>query len=128
MPFQSKPPTAEESSRYARMDKFISRLTRLPRFQIRLGKLGRVGDEFVQKRVDILLAVELVRLSWSKSIGTAVLVTGDSDFVQAVEAVKDAGVLVQLWYTRNSVHNELIDAVDEYFPVTQELIDKVKLL
>jgi len=110
------------------MDKFISRLTRLPRFQIRLGKLGRVGDEFVQKRVDILLAVELVRLSWSKSIGTAVLVTGDSDFVQAVEAVKDAGVLVQLWYTRNSVHNELIDAVDEYFPVTQELIDKVKLL
>ena len=127
MPSQSNPPTGEESSRYARMDKFINRLTRLNRFQVRLGKLGRVGDEFVQKRVDILLAVELVRLSWSKSIGTAVLVTGDSDFVPAVEAAKDAGVLVQLWYSRNAVHNELISAVDEFFPITQELIDTVKL-
>jgi len=81
----------------------------------------------VQKRVDILLAVELVRLSWSKGIGTAILVTGDSDFVPAVEAAKDAGVLIQLWYSRSAIHNELLDAVDEYFPITQELIDSVTL-
>ena len=128
MPFQSNPPTAEESTRYARMDKFINRLTRLPRFQVRLGKLGRVGEDFVQKRVDILLAVEIVRLSWSRSVDTVILVTGDSDFVPAVEAAKDAGVLVQLWYTRSSIHNELLDAVDEYFPITQELINSVLLL
>ena len=109
------------------MDKFIHRLTHLPRFQVRLGKLGRVGEEFVQKRVNILLAVELVRRSWAKNIGTAVLVTGDSDFVPAIEAAKDAGVLVQLWYSRNSVHTELINAVDEYFPITQDFIDSLTL-
>jgi len=127
MPFQGNPPTGEESVRYARMDKFISRLMRLPRFQVRFGKLGRIGNEFVQKRVDILLAVELVRLSWPKGIGTAILGTGDSDFVPAVEAAKDAGVLIQLWYSRSAIHNELLDAVDEYFPITQELIDSVTL-
>lgn len=65
-------------------------------------------------------------LSWGKQIGKAILVTGDSDFVPAVIAAKDAGVLVQLYYSRSSVHDELLSAVDESFEITRDLIDKVK--
>ena len=127
MPYQSNPPTEEERRRYSAMNRFIYALQKLPRFEVRLGKLSWAGEELVQKRVDILLAVDLARLSWGKQIEKAILVTGDSDFVPAVITAKDAGVLVQLYYSPNSVHDELLSAVDESFIITKDLVDKVKI-
>ena len=86
-----------ERARLSQYDKFAGRIEALPRFQMRYGKLRKNKDgSFEQKRVDILLAVELVRLSWSGQIGYAVIVTGDSDFVPAIEAAKDAGIMALL--------------------------------
>jgi len=107
------------------MDKFVYTLRKLPRFEVKLGRLGCVGGEFVQKRVDIALAVDLVRLSCERIIGKAVVVTGDSDFVPAIEAAKDAGVLMVLYYSPSSIHDELLSAVDECRIIDQELISKV---
>jgi len=125
MPYQSCPSTDEESRRFASMDKFVYTLRKLPRFEVKLGRLGRVGGEFVQKRVDIALAADLVRLSCGRMIGKAVIVTGDSDFLPAIEAAKDAGVLVTLFYSESSIHDELLSAVDERTPIDQDLIDLV---
>lgn len=128
MPFQSTPPTAEERERYSRADKFIFSLSRLNRFEVRLGKLIYIPsvDEYVQKRVDVLLSVDLVRMSWGRQIGKAVLVTGDSDFVPAIQAAKDAGVLTVLYYSRAhpqvSALDELLYACDERIEITQDLI------
>ncbi|MCK4456722.1 MAG: NYN domain-containing protein [Thermoplasmata archaeon] len=127
MPYQSEPPTHEERTRYSKAYKFIFTLKRLPRFEVRLGKLGRIGGQFVQKRVDILLAVDLVRMSWGKQIQTAVLLTGDSDFVSAVQAAKDAGVLTKLYFSSSAVHDELLDACDDCFEIAVDLIDKVRM-
>jgi len=127
MPYQSHPPTRKETERFAKADRFLFTLRRLPRFEVRLGKLSRIGGQFVQKRVDILLAVDLVRMSWDKQIQTAVLLTGDSDFVPAVQAAKDAGVLTQLHYSSNAVHDELLDTCDDCFEITTDLIDEVMI-
>ena len=127
MPYQSSPPTKEESERYAAADRFIYRLKKLPRFEVRLGKLSHHGTEFVQKRIDVLLSVDLVRMSWGRQIDRAILITGDSDFVPAVQAAKDAGVLVQLYYAPGFVHDEPLQACDDRFEITKELIDSVKL-
>ena len=43
MPYQSDPPTPEERVRFSRMDKFLFTIRRLPRFEVRLGKLSRIG-------------------------------------------------------------------------------------
>ena len=126
MPYQSSPPTEEERERYAAVDRFIYSLKKIPRFEVRLGKLGRHGTEFVQKRVDALLSVDLVRMSWGDQIDRAILITGDSDFVPAVQAAKDAGVLVQLYYAPGCVHDELLQVCDDRFEITKELIDSVK--
>lgn len=129
MPYQSDPPTQEERERYARADRFVYSLGRLNRFEVRLGKLIYVPSarDFVQKRVDVLLSVDLVRMSWDHQIGKAVLVTGDSDFVPAIQAAKDAGVLTILYYSRAhplvSALDELLYACDERIEITQELID-----
>jgi uncharacterized LabA/DUF88 family protein len=125
MPFQSNPSTEEERRRFASMDKFVYTLRKLPRFEVKLGRLGCVGGEFIQKRVDIALAADLVRLSCGRMIQKAVLVTGDSDFLPAIEAAKEAGVLVTLYYSRSSIHDELLSAVDESAVIDQELISKV---
>lgn len=65
-PWQSNPPTAEERQRTSTAEKFFHALNMLPRFEVRLGKLalrGRTAEGqpiFVQKRVDIMLGVDLV--------------------------------------------------------------------
>ncbi len=126
MPYQSNPPTEEEKRRYVAMSKFIDALKRLPRFEFRRGKLARRDTGFEQKRVDIWIAVDLVRLSFSHQITKAVLITGDSDLVPAIEAAKDAGVVVQLYYSRHSVHQELLQACDERFELDQTVIKKIQ--
>ena len=126
-PYVSEPPTAEEKVKISQYNRFASKVEALPRFQMRFGKLRRNSDgSFEQKRVDILLAVELVRLSWSGQIGHAVIVTGDSDFVPAIEAAKDAGVITKLYYSRRSVHDELLSAVDERCEMDPAFVERVK--
>ncbi len=53
------------------------------------------------------------------------MVTGDSDFLPAIEAAKAAGVLVTLYYSQSSIHDELLSAVDESEMMDQELISQV---
>jgi uncharacterized LabA/DUF88 family protein len=126
MPYQSCPPTEEERRRFAAMDKFVYTLKKLPRFEVKLGRLGCIGGEFIQKRVDIALAVDLVRLSCGRMIGKAVVVTGDSDFVPAIEAAKESGILVVLYYSPSSIHDELLSAVDESVVIDGNLIRQVE--
>ena len=66
LPYQSARPTAEERERFARRRRFHHALNLIPRFEVRLGKLAFRGTQdgrpiFEQKRVDILLGVDLVR-------------------------------------------------------------------
>jgi len=65
MPYQSDPPTLLQKERYAAHDKFIYNIKRLNRFEVKLGKLIHIpsSNEYVQKRVDVLLSVDLVRMS-----------------------------------------------------------------
>lgn len=125
MPYQSSSPTEDERRRFASMDKFVYTLRKLPRFEVKLGRLGCVGGEFIQKRVDIALAVDLVRLSCGRMIQKAVIVTGDSDFLPAIVAAKEAGVLVTLYFSQSSIHDELLSAVDESEVIGPDLINQV---
>ncbi|MBI3373242.1 MAG: NYN domain-containing protein [Betaproteobacteria bacterium] len=128
LPYQSSPPTQDESRRFSGAEKYIAALSRLPRFQVRLGKLEYRGTRqdgssiFAQKHVDILLGVDMVELAATRQIGRAVLVAGDSDFLPAVEVVKRHGILTVLWHgtrgghgRQSTCHNDLWDMCDERF-------------
>ncbi|MNK79283.1 NYN domain protein [compost metagenome] len=123
MPYQSPTPTPEERTMYQSKLSFVRYLSRLPRFELRQGRLIKRGTEYVQRRVDIMLASDLVRLSISGQIKEAVLVAGDSDFVPAIAIAKDAGVLVTLCYAPGAAHDELLDACDELVPITRDLLE-----
>ncbi|MGB7787293.1 NYN domain-containing protein [Methanoregula sp.] len=132
MPYQSSPVTPEESEKYSKMNQFIRRLEQLSRFQIKLGRLQKYYNEtgdvvYKQKRMDVLLAVDMAQLSWSRNISTAILVAGDSDFVPVVQTAKDAGVLVKLYYSDIAVHDELLTSADDKIKITPEMLEKVAL-
>lgn len=133
-PYQSRTPTEDESQLKANFDRFVYALERhVPRCQVRLGRLARHampdgGTEFEQKKVDVLLAVDLVRLSCEKQIQRAVLFAGDSDYVPAISVAKDAGTIMQLYYSDaldSRPHDELLSACDDRFLIDQALIDAV---
>jgi len=130
LPYQSSPPTPEERQRFSGAERYMSALSRLPRFQVRLGKLEYRGAKqdgspiFAQKRVDILLGVDMVELAATRQIGRAILVAGDSDFLPAIEVVKRHGVLTVLWHgtrgghgRQSTCHNDLWDMCDERFEI-----------
>ena len=121
MPYQSNPPTPEESQMYADADRFKSALEKFSRFEIKLGKLQKIEGIFKQKMVDVLLSVDLVHLGWSRQIQTAILVAGDRDYVPAVKAAKNAGLLVRLFY-KAPIHDQLRKECDEPIEITEELI------
>ena len=92
---------------------------------MRYGKLRRTGaGTFEQKRVDVLLGVDMVRLCSKKQIELAILIAGDSDLVPAVEASKEEGAIVRLYYKSQSVSDELLNVCDERYEIDQGFIDK----
>ena len=124
-PWQGNPPTPEQSQRLANFQAFVNTLNFLPRFAVREGRLQRIGEEYKQKGVDILLAVDLLKLAYTTKIDKAILVTGDSDFVPVVEGIEDAGDTTTLWYSPGlPVHRSLLEIFDERYQISKEILFK----
>ncbi len=117
-PWMSTTPTEDELRRMEQFSKFIQQIEDLSRWQVRLGKLEKRRDGmreyFEQKRVDVLLSIDLVRHAASGHIQHAILIAGDSDFIPAVISAKEAGVTLTLWCgDKTTVHKDLITVADE---------------
>ncbi len=137
-PHQCSPPTDEELARSRSSEQFFGALRRLPRFEVRLGKLAYRGTDndgrpiFIQKRVDIMFSVDLVQLAATRQVTRAVLLAGDSDFVPAVEVAKSHGVLTVLCHgpmgpgSTNTVHHELWTECDDRFELTGDVIETLR--
>ncbi|MBI5886872.1 MAG: NYN domain-containing protein [Deltaproteobacteria bacterium] len=84
--------------------------------------------EFRQKGVDTLLSIDMVNLAASGKISDAVLLAGDSDYIPAIKVVKEHGVNVFLFHSKDkkSYHEALWDICDERFPIDSGLIAKIK--
>ena len=127
-PYVSQEPSDDEIERLKEFEVFTETVLSNDRWAMRLGKLQKRKegnkDVFEQKRVDVLLSVDMVRHAAAGHIQHAVLIAGDSDFIPAVEAAKESGVTLSLWCGNyNTVHNDLIALADEvhqldwkYFP------------
>jgi uncharacterized LabA/DUF88 family protein len=131
-------PTAYYKQLYQDKEEKLNEIDRLERFTVRRGycKLStkegyplnnpqspKIKIKTVeQKMVDVLLATEMTRIAWSKEAFHIELVAGDGDYVAAVEAAKDAGAIVRLFYIRTqytSIAPKLYDMVDERIDLTK---------
>ena len=116
----------QDSIRQANMQRFLTNLKRLPRFEIKLGKLQLVGNQFRQKMVDVLMSPDIATMSYENQIQHAILIARDADFIPAIKKAKDYGIIVHLFYHPSSVHNELLDEVDELHEITEAFLNSCK--
>jgi len=117
----------EDLIKQSNMQRFLTNIRRLPRFEVKLGKLQLIGNQFRQKMIDVLMSLDITNMSYENQIQQAVLIAGDSDFIPAIKKAKDYGVIVHLYYHPSSVHNEILDEVDELHEINQELINGCKI-
>jgi uncharacterized LabA/DUF88 family protein len=118
------PSSSEEyTQKYDNKKKFLLRIADLPRFQVRVGKMkaGNQG-EFRQKRVDMMLGVDMTRIAAAKQAEVMLLVAGDSDFVPAVESVRDSGALIYLYHAgHDTLEERNFDELRQYCDQSREL-------
>ena len=139
LPYQSQTPTQDEIDAYRKKDGFYQRLQKLDRFEVKLGHLAFRGFDEVskkpvleQKQVDVLLAVEMVYAAARKSADTIILISGDGDFLPAVQLVKREGLTFCLAHgpmdgTANlTVQQELWETADLRLKLSKEFLEDLQ--
>lgn len=104
-------PTQRPDS-YREQQEFLETLRRTPYLEIRLGSTKMSQDVIIEKGVDVMLATDLLYFAWNDSYDVAVLVSGDSDFAYAFQAVKNMGKHVEVAYFESGVSKDLLNIAD----------------
>jgi uncharacterized LabA/DUF88 family protein len=82
-------------------------------WHVREGRLvGARKQNRSQKRVDVLLAVEMLSHAFNKNMQTAILIAGDDDFTPLVEELLRHGTYVEVWSDSQYRSSHLVHAAD----------------
>jgi len=137
-PFQSSRPTEDEEKKKEGYNRFINKLKEKG-VVIREGRCQRLktekGFEYKQKGVDVLLAIDLMKVPLVyRSMARVIIISSDSDFVPAIKEIQNLEIKIILYtyYERKrntnfSRNNELIKSVYKYVLLTKEDFDNSKL-
>jgi len=68
---------------------------------------GQTHEAYIEKGVDVGLATRLLSLLYSNAFDTAIVVSGDGDYVEVVREVRRLGRKVQIVSFRESLSKEL---------------------
>ena len=92
---------------------FLSTLRETPYLEVRLGgtKLAQGGIP-VEKGIDVMLVTDLLHFAWNDLYDIAVLVSGDSDFAYALQAIKNRGKHVEVAYFESNISKDLLAVAD----------------
>jgi uncharacterized LabA/DUF88 family protein len=63
--------------------------------------------EISEKKIDIRIAIDMVSLAYEDGYDTAILVSGDGDFVPVIKKLKELNKKIELWAFRYSLANTL---------------------
>lgn len=76
--------------------RFLQALYQIPYLETRFGGIRYRDGQMVEKGVDIMLATDLLYYAWQDFYDRAVLVSGDGDYVYALQTVKHMGKYVEV--------------------------------
>ena len=100
---------------------FLNTLRETPYLEVRLGgtKLAQGGVP-VEKGIDVMLVTDLLHFAWNDLYDIAVLVSGDSDFAYALQAIKNMGKHVEVAYFESNVSKDLLAVADDKHLLSRE--------
>jgi len=120
----------QNPNKYESQRQFFESLKRIPNFHLILCKLlkrnitGTGKFYYIIKEDDIHMAVDMVENAGEDRFDTAIIVSGDGDFVPAVKAVKRKNKEVENIYFKNSSSRNLQGCCDNSFELTKTILDK----
>ena len=97
--YNAKVGLKEEPERYRDQQAFFASVSAIPYCELRLGRLVYINwphSPPYEKGVDIQLTTDLLTHSFKNNYDEAILVAGDSDYVGALQAVKDNGKNIEV--------------------------------
>jgi len=71
------------------------------------------SNSAIEKKVDINIAIDIISLAYENAYDTAVLVSGDGDFVPVIKKLKELDKKVELWAFRYSLAKALKEEIEQ---------------
>ncbi len=103
---------AQRPEGYREQREFLDVLDKTPHLEVRLGSTKLAQGIPVEKGIDIMLATDLLYFAWNNFYDVAILVSGDSDFTYALQAVKNMGKHVEVAYFESGASKDLLNVAD----------------
>ena len=107
---EEDPPNADQTSLYKYLKlalHFEVNLYPLRKRQMRCNACGNDWSSYSEKAAAVGMASILVSLAYNNAFDSAILVTGDSDFLEPIRVVKGLGKRVELAAWRDSIAQDL---------------------
>ena len=118
----------KQPEQYQAQQKFFDALRRIDYFELRLGRLAynklRPDAPPTEKSVDILLATDMLMHAVTGIYDVAVLVSGDTDFVDAVQTIKGRGLHFEVGLFPDSGSRYLRDAADKVISLDSTFLSR----
>jgi uncharacterized LabA/DUF88 family protein len=106
---------AQRPDSYRDQQEFLDTLRKTPYLEVRLGGTKVAQGVPVEKGIDIMLATDLLYFAWNDFYDVAVLVSGDSDFAYALQAVKNMGKHAEVAYFEGGASKDLLNVADNRY-------------
>ncbi len=121
-----------DSKKYWEQQKFFDALRRIPGFNVVLARLRKHKRDdgtfaFEVKGDDIYLAVDLVSGAYENLYDTALIISGDEDFVPAIKKAQKLGKKVENIYFNTTSSNYLKKTCNTSVCIDKKLIGLVEL-
>jgi len=86
-----------------------------------------LNDTF-EKKIDIKIAIDVISLAYEDAYDTAVLVSGDGDFVPVIKKIKELDKNVEVWAFEYSLANALKEELkQENLYYIDEILSRIKM-
>ena len=114
--------SSQRPDAYREQQEFLNNLRETPYLEARLGGTKLAQGIPVERGIDVMLVTDLLHFAWNDLYDVAVLVSGDSDFAYALQAVKNMGKHVEVAYFESNVSRDLLDVADNKHLLNREFL------
>lgn len=81
-----------------------------------------------EKKIDIKIAIDVISLAYEDAYDTAVLVSGDGDFVPVIKKIKELDKHIEVWAFRYSLANALKEELkQENLYYLDDILSRIKM-
>jgi uncharacterized LabA/DUF88 family protein len=116
----------EEPERHKQQQAFFAGVNTIPYSELRLGRLIYYNWPSVppyEKGTDVQLATDMLTHGFRNNYDVAILVAGDSDYVGALQAIKDSGKHIEVaLFGKEGTSRQLRNVADKVININRQLL------